>query len=102
MISHVALAIAIVLVTALIGVWLLSAALQGYLIGIGTLGDGLAGWASRAFILASGLTLAAPGGGMLGIPHSTLVLSALMLVTGGSALALIQRKRDGEPIRLTI
>ncbi|MCC5859446.1 MAG: TRAP transporter fused permease subunit [Ectothiorhodospiraceae bacterium] len=94
--------IAIVLVTALIGVWLLSAALQGYLIGIGTLGDGLAGWASRGLILASGLTLAAPGGGMLGIPHSTLVLSALLLVMAGSALALIQRKRDGEPIRLTM
>ncbi len=94
--------IAIVLVTALIGVWLLSAALQGYLIGIGTLGDGLPGWASRAFILASGLVLAAPGGGMLGVAHGTLVMSAVVLVVIGSMLALIQRKRDGEPIRLTI
>lgn len=94
--------IAIVLITALIGVWLLSAALQGYLIGIGTLGDGLPGWVSRAFILVSGLVLAAPGGGMLGVQHSTLVTSAVGLVLVGSILALIQRKRDGEPIRLTI
>ncbi|MCH8504686.1 MAG: TRAP transporter fused permease subunit [Ectothiorhodospiraceae bacterium] len=94
--------IAIVLTTALIGVWLLSAALQGYLIGIGTLGTGPLSWLSRALILASGLLLAAPGGGMLGVAHATLVLSAIALVTLGSIFALIQRKREGEPIRFTV
>lgn len=94
------LEIAIVLSTALIGVWLLSAALQGYLIGIGSLGTGLMGMVSRAFILVSGLTLAAPGGGMLGVSHATLLLAALILLGIGIALALVQRRRDGLPIQL--
>lgn len=94
------LEIAIVLSTALIGVWFLSAALQGYLIGIGTLGTGLIGMVSRAFIMVSGLTLAAPGGGMLGVSHFTLLLVALVLLGIGIALALVQRKREGLPIQL--
>lgn len=93
--------IAIVLSTAVIGVLFLSAALQGYLIGVGTLGSGVVGLSSRALLAASGLTLAAPGGGMLGISHAALLAVALLLLAASIALALLQRKRDGRPVQLT-
>ncbi|WP_339800842.1 TRAP transporter permease [uncultured Marinobacter sp.] len=95
------LEIAIVLSTALVGVWLLSAALQGYLIGLGRLSNGLLGLISRAFILVSGLTLAAPGGGMLGVSHSFLLLVAIGLLAVGVALTFVQRKQEGMPVQLT-
>lgn len=92
--------IAIVLSTAVIGVLFLSAALQGYLIGVGTLGSGVVGLSSRALLAASGLTLAAPGGGMLGVSHTALLAVALLLLATSIALALLQRKRDGRPAQL--
>ncbi len=50
-----------VLATAILGVLLLAAALQGYLVGIGALSNTPGGWVARALLLAGGLLLAAPG-----------------------------------------
>jgi TRAP transporter 4TM/12TM fusion protein len=47
--------------TAVVGVLLLAAAMQGYLLGVGTLGPSLGGWSARALLLVGGLALAAPG-----------------------------------------
>lgn len=91
-----------VLVTALVGVWLLSAALQGYLIGLGSLGSGMLGWLARGLVLSGGLLLAAPGGGMLGVGHGTLAASALTLVALGALIVLGQRKAAGEALRFTL
>lgn len=91
-----------VLVTALLGVWLLSAALQGYLIGIGQLGYGALGWVARVLVLGGGLLLAVPGGGMLGVGHGTLAASALTLVALGALIVLGQRKATGEALHFTL
>ncbi|HKI97726.1 MAG TPA: TRAP transporter permease [bacterium] len=47
--------------TAIVGVLLIAASMQGYLLGIGTLGPTPAGWIARALLLAGGLLLAEPG-----------------------------------------
>ncbi|MCA8929807.1 MAG: TRAP transporter fused permease subunit, partial [Alphaproteobacteria bacterium] len=55
--------IIVVLITATVGILLVAGGLQGYLIGVGTLGSGILGLLGRAFLVVGGLTLAAPGGG---------------------------------------
>ncbi|MCC5859097.1 MAG: TRAP transporter fused permease subunit [Ectothiorhodospiraceae bacterium] len=84
--------VAAVLFTALIGIALVSAAMQGYLIGIGELGGGVTGWLSRTCLLVSGLLLAAPGGGMIGISHLTLLLASTVLAVVGGGIAMIRRR----------
>ncbi|MFK7863026.1 MAG: TRAP transporter permease [Pseudohongiellaceae bacterium] len=68
--------------TAIIGVALVSAALQGYLIGLGDLGTGKAALLGRLLIGLSGLTLALPAGGLFGFSQ------LLLLVLAGVFLAL--------------
>jgi len=85
--------IVVVLVTALIGILLVSAGLQGYLIGVGSLGGRAIGLIGRVFLVAGGLTLAAPGGGMLGLSHWTLVMAAVVLTAPGVAIAYSGRRR---------
>jgi len=81
-----------VLATALVGVALVSAALQGYLLGLGTLGTGSWAWLARGGIFAGGLVLAAPGGGMLGIPHTALLGSGAALLALSAAVVLLARR----------
>lgn len=85
----------IVLATAMVGVALVSAALQGYLLGFGELGRGSIGVLVRVAVFAAGLLLAAPGGGMLGVPHTALVASGLLLVLGALVIATIRRRISG-------
>lgn len=85
--------VVIVLITALVGILLVSAGLQGYLIGVGSLGSGLLGFVGRLFLVAGGLTLAAPGGGMLGFSHWTLLAVAVALTAPGFAIAFLGRER---------
>ncbi len=69
--------------TALVGVALVSASLQGYLIGIGDLGDGLKGLIVRVSIGVSGLTLALPAGGLFGFSQIFLLVVALIFLGVG-------------------
>ena len=69
--------------TALVGVALVSASLQGYLIGIGDLGDGLKGLIVRFPIGISGLTLALPAGGLFGLSQIFLLAVALIFLGAG-------------------
>ena len=79
--------IVIVITTALIGILLVSAGLQGWLIGLGSLGKGLLSWIGRLSLIAGGLTLAAPGGGMIGLGHLELGAIAVAIAAPGIFLA---------------
>lgn len=69
--------------TAMVGVMLVSGALQGYLIGIGDLGYGTAAVFGRVCIGLAGLTLALPAGGLFGFSQILLLaLAAVFLVLG--------------------
>jgi len=73
--------IVMVFTTAVIGVVLIASALQGYVVGIGLLGDGPFGWLRRGLVALAGLLLALPGGKMLGITSLELAgLAALIAV----------------------
>lgn len=86
--------ILIVLITAVIGVALVSGALQGYLVGFGDLGRNLVSLLSRLIIGLAGLVLAAPAGGMLNVGHWTLVGVSVILLAAGLGLAAYARKQD--------
>lgn len=69
--------------TALLGVALVSAALQGYLIGVGNLGRGVAAILVRILIGVAGLTLALPAGGILEFSQVLLLLAAFGFFAAG-------------------
>lgn len=79
------------LTTALIGIWLISSALQGYLSLVGRLGDGASGLALRTSLAVGGFLLAMPGGGETGLSHGALIAAGLAL----SAPALLYAATAG-------
>lgn len=81
------------LVTALTGVWLIAASLQGHISLIGDLPGGAIGAALRVLLFIGGLALAAPGGGETGIPHWLLIGAGLLLAAPAAAMAM----RTGRP-----
>jgi len=84
---------ALLISSALLGVAILSAGLQGYLIGFGRLGEGKLGLVGRGFVCLAGLALAAPSGGMLGLNQAMLMgFSAVMLIAG-MTVAISQRRQ---------
>jgi len=73
---------------ALIGITMISGALQGYLVGVGNLTtQRQIGWLARALILAGGFLFALPGGGV--VPFSNLTLNVTGLLLGGSGASLV-------------
>ncbi|MCY3820494.1 MAG: TRAP transporter permease, partial [Gammaproteobacteria bacterium] len=82
-----------VLITAICGILLVSAGLQGYLVGVGDVGRGPLGWTARLSLALGGATLAAPGGGMIGIGHTELTLIAVAVAAPG-VLTAIARARS--------
>jgi TRAP-type uncharacterized transport system fused permease subunit len=87
--------ILIVCGSAVIGVILLSAALQGYLIGLGLLPEGGLGLPARVLIGLGGLTFAVPGGELTGLSHLELTAIAFGLTASGIALVLLMRRATG-------
>ncbi|MFT6698039.1 MAG: TRAP transporter 4TM/12TM fusion protein [Polaromonas sp.] len=83
--------IVMVVFTAFVGIQLIASAFEGYLLGFGKMGDGLAGAASRILLFAAGMSLALPGGGDLGISHLQLLMAAA--VFAGTALFLSKMAR---------
>lgn len=83
-----ALEIATVLVTALLGVWFIGAALQGHLSFVGGFGTTALGWVMRLVLLAAGLAMAIPGTPALGLGH--LELAALGLVLALPAVTFVR------------
>ena len=85
--------VVVVIITALIGILLVSAGLQGYLLGVGGLGSSALGILGRIFLVVGGLTLAAPGGGMLGFSHWTMLAAAVIITAPGVLIAYAMRGR---------
>jgi TRAP-type uncharacterized transport system fused permease subunit len=79
--------IAVVVGTAVAGIALIGSALEGYVVGIGTVARGVLGWAARVLLFAGGLMMAMPGGGELGLSHVQLSLGGLALAMAGVTIA---------------
>ncbi|MBT5663911.1 MAG: TRAP transporter fused permease subunit, partial [Rhodospirillaceae bacterium] len=75
------LEVAVVFVSALVGVTLVSAGLQGYLIGAGPLGGASSPlhWLLRVALFISGMLLALPGGEIIGFTHMELNVTASII-----------------------
>ena len=80
-----------VAVSALVGVAVLANGLQGYLYGVGPLGDGPGGWALRGLLILGGLLFAAPGVPGTGLGHWA--SGALALAVTGLAVGLARMGR---------
>jgi TRAP-type uncharacterized transport system fused permease subunit len=79
--------IVVVVGTAVAGIALIGSALEGYVVGIGTMARSALGWAARLLLLAGGLMMAMPGGGELGLSHVQLSLGGLVFALAGAAVA---------------
>jgi len=84
--------IVIVVATAVAGITLIAAALEGYLVGLGTLRTGPVGALARLFLIGAGMAMALPGGGRLGVGHWDLTLLGISLAIVGILLAYAGRR----------
>jgi TRAP transporter 4TM/12TM fusion protein len=86
----------LVLVTAIIGIWLISSGLQGYLYGVGSLDGGVAAIPGRALLIMGGLILALPANEKI-LPFSHLEINSLALALAllGVAMCWFGRRRPG-------
>ncbi|MCY6379691.1 TRAP transporter permease [Hoeflea prorocentri] len=80
--------IAVTVLTATAGVVLIAAALQGYLIGFGSLVGSVFALPARAGLFLTGLILLAPGGDLLGVTATQLTVAAIAL--GIVSLAVVR------------
>jgi len=85
--------------TALIGVALVSAAIQGYLIGIGDLGKGAGAILIRILVAVSGLTLALPAGGLFGFNQIVLLAIAIVFLVAAVLLRIVLKPVDETPLK---
>jgi len=83
--------IAVVVATAVLGIWLIASAIEGYMIGLGRLDRGVGGAVARLLLFASGMAMALPGGGELELSHLQLAALGIVLGVGGIAVALVTR-----------
>lgn len=83
-----------VLITAIIGVTLVSAGLRGYLVGFGKLGDSTSGLFVRFILCIAGLMFAIPGGGILGLSQLMLTSSGLIIAMIALGVAILQRRQQ--------
>lgn len=84
--------ILIVCTTAVVGIVMLGGALQGYLVGVGRLGDGPVGLFGRLLLALGGLVCAAPGGDLTGMTHWQLSLAAAALAVPGVFIARLRMR----------
>jgi TRAP transporter 4TM/12TM fusion protein len=88
------LEIAIVLTTAVAGLVLICAALQGYLYGVGALdGNGIFAWPARVVLFVAGVLLALPGNKEMGLTHWQLIEVSAGLAVVGFGLAWLGRRK---------
>lgn len=77
----------VVVGTAILGIWLIASALEGYLVFFGRLGEGVTALVSRLLMLGAGLAMALPGGGTLGLSHLQLTFLGVGLALVGLLIA---------------
>ncbi len=92
--------VAVVVLTAVLGIYMIGASLQGYAAGFGRFNDGVIDWIARVSLFFAGLFFAAPGGDEIGLNH--LQLSLIGLALGAPALAYAffgrrARRAAGDP-----
>ncbi len=85
--------IIIVLGTAIAGIVLICAALQGYLWGVGRLDGNLLAWPGQFLLAACGIVLALPGSKLIGFTHIQLLEIAAALGAAGLAFAWFGRAK---------
>ncbi|MEX0340727.1 MAG: TRAP transporter large permease subunit, partial [Arenibacterium sp.] len=68
-----------VLAWALVGVWFISSAFQGYVSFVGNMGSSALALVMRVVLFFSGLMVAAPTGGVAGLSHVALTITALLM-----------------------
>ena len=85
--------ISVVLTTAVLGVFFIGAAIQGYIAGLGEIGRDLIGNVLRLLLFAAGLFFAAPGSEEIGLGHFQLSLIGLALGAPAFARAYFVGKR---------
>lgn len=84
-----------VVTTALIGTWFIASALQGHLAWVGKLDIHPQGkWIVRTLILIAGLALATPGGGLVPIGNTELVILAAILAVPAILVVLLVNRRN--------
>ncbi len=87
--------IALVLGQALVGVVLIASAIQGYLVGVGSLStQRLLQWPIRLMLIVGGLAFAVPGGGAMPIGHGAMFVLSLALTLPALALAWMLNRRS--------
>lgn len=85
--------IAVVVTTAFIGITFIAAALEGYLAGIGKLGEGALQLPCRLIMFAAGICMALPGGDSIGLSHVQLSGLGLGLAVVATLIARIGRSK---------
>lgn len=86
-----------VLICALIGVWFLSAALQGYVSFMGPLENNALGMVMRIMLFVAALMIAAPAGGVAGMSHVTLTIVGFVLALLPLSVAWRAGRQGGQP-----
>ena len=82
--------------TAVVGIMLIAAGLQGYLIGIGSIsGVNAKSILARGLLIVGGLTFAMPGGEIIGYSHFQLLGAGTLLSALGIALTMSLQKVSG-------
>ncbi|MGB1387910.1 MAG: TRAP transporter permease [Paracoccaceae bacterium] len=89
--------VVVVLICALIGVWFLSAALQGYVSFVGPLENNALGMVMRIMLFVAALMIAAPAGGVAGMSHVTLTLVGFVLALLPLSVAWRAGRQVGQP-----
>ena len=89
--------VVVVLICALIGVWFLSAALQGYVSFMGPLENNALGMVMRIMLFVAALMIAAPAGGVAGMSHVTLTLVGFVLALLPLSVAWRAGRQGGQP-----
>ncbi len=84
--------IVIVVATAVLGIWLIASAVEGYLFGLGRMDRGIGGAFARVLIFASGMVMALPGGGELELSHIQLAALGGVLGVCGLLVGLANRR----------
>jgi len=83
----------VVLATALLGVYLVGSALQGYIAGFGSIGSGMLPMAARGLLLFGGLFFAAPGDVIPGVSHLHMTLIGGVLSVPVLLFARMNRRK---------
>jgi TRAP-type uncharacterized transport system fused permease subunit len=87
--------IIVVVGTAVLGIWLIASAIEGYLIGLGRMDAGIGGAIARVLLFASGMAMALPGGGELELSHLQLAALGAGLGVIGVVFALANKRSAG-------